>query len=49
MDTVGTFEMAVELAKNQLFTTIHKHYKAEEWINFVERINRNENVSFVEE
>lgn len=44
MDTVGTFEMAVELAKNRLFTAIHKHYKAEEWINFMEKIGRNEKV-----
>ena len=26
MDTVGTFEMAITLAANKLFTTIHKHY-----------------------
>uniref|UniRef100_A0A915DFM8 GMP reductase n=1 Tax=Ditylenchus dipsaci TaxID=166011 RepID=A0A915DFM8_9BILA len=35
MDTVGTFEMAVELAKSQLFTTIHKHYSVQEWKDFV--------------
>uniref|UniRef100_A0A914VY36 GMP reductase n=1 Tax=Plectus sambesii TaxID=2011161 RepID=A0A914VY36_9BILA len=36
MDTVGTFEMAAELAKSQLFTTIHKHYSVDQWKNFAE-------------
>jgi len=31
MDTVGTFEMATVLHKQQLFTAIHKHYSIEEW------------------
>lgn len=35
MDTVGTFEMAGELAKEKLFTAIHKHYSLEEWANFM--------------
>lgn len=34
MDTVGTFEMAETLAKQKLFTAIHKHYSLEEWRNF---------------
>merc|ERR1712071_62620 len=34
MDTVGTFEMATSLAKHGMFTTIHKHYKVEDWVNF---------------
>lgn len=34
MDTVGTFEMAAALHKHSLFTTIHKHYSLEEWIQF---------------
>lgn len=34
MDTVGTFEMAKELSKHTLFTTIHKHYTVEEWTDF---------------
>jgi len=38
MDTVGTFDMAVELAKSQLFTTIHKHYSVDEWLEFAERV-----------
>lgn len=36
MDTVGTFEMAEELAKHKIFTAIHKHYTIEEWASFVE-------------
>lgn len=34
MDTVGTFEMAVVLAKHKLITCIHKHYTIEEWEKF---------------
>lgn len=34
MDSVGTFEMAQELAKFQMFTAIHKFYSLEEWIQF---------------
>ena len=34
MDTVGTFEMAKELAKHKLFTAVHKHYSLEEWRDF---------------
>jgi len=37
MDTIGTFEIARELAKNSLFTTIHKHYTLEEWIDFAKK------------
>lgn len=35
MDTVGTFEMAKVLAKEKLFTAIHKHCTLEEWNNFL--------------
>ncbi|WP_299100448.1 GMP reductase [uncultured Winogradskyella sp.] len=35
MDTVGTFEMALELSKLKLFTAIHKHYSVEEWNSFL--------------
>lgn len=38
MDTVGTFEMAKELAKHQLFTAIHKHYSVAEWNVFLENV-----------
>lgn len=34
MDTVGTFEMAVQLAKHKLICCIHKHYSVEEWVEF---------------
>jgi len=34
MDTVGIFSVAKEFAKNSLFTTIHKHYSVEEWVEF---------------
>ncbi|MHB0756293.1 GMP reductase [Polaribacter sp. M15] len=34
MDTVGTFEMAIALAKHKMFTAIHKHYSINEWRNF---------------
>ena len=36
MDTVGTFEMALELAKEKIITAIHKHYTIEEWSQFLE-------------
>jgi GMP reductase len=31
MDTVGTFEMAMALYKQNMFTCVHKHYSLEEW------------------
>ena len=34
MDTTGTFEMAVALAKYQVLVCIHKHYTLEEWKAF---------------
>ncbi len=37
MDTVGTFEMAAELAKHQIITAVHKHYSQEEWKNFYKK------------
>ncbi|WPR70395.1 GMP reductase [Flavobacterium sp. NG2] len=39
MDTVGTFEMALALAKEKLFTAIHKHYTLEEWTQFFSRLS----------
>jgi len=39
MDTVGTFEMAKELAKHKLFTAIHKHYSVAEWNVFLENVS----------
>ncbi|NJM78809.1 MAG: GMP reductase [Flavobacterium sp.] len=41
MDTVGTFEMATELAKHKIFTAIHKHYSIEEWTNFLSKTSQN--------
>lgn len=35
MDTVGTFEMAIELFKNKLFTAIQKHYTLNQWDDFL--------------
>ncbi len=35
MDTVGTFEMALELYKHKMFSAIHKHYSVEEWNKFI--------------
>lgn len=39
MDTVGTFEMAKALAKEKLFTAIHKHYSVGEWNDFLNGIS----------
>lgn len=41
MDTVGTFEMATELAKHKIFTAVHKHYTIEEWKKFMDEIGNN--------
>lgn len=35
MDTVGTFAMAVALARHGLFTAVHKHYAPAAWDEFV--------------
>lgn len=37
MDTVGTFEMAVELAKFEFITCVHKHYTPEQWDAFAQQ------------
>uniref|UniRef100_A0AC35UIR2 GMP reductase n=1 Tax=Rhabditophanes sp. KR3021 TaxID=114890 RepID=A0AC35UIR2_9BILA len=42
MDTVGTFAMASILAKNKMFTTIHKHYTVKEWTDFAASIENKE-------
>ena len=39
MDTVGTFEMAAVLAKEKLFTAIHKHYSPQEWNEFLQNVS----------
>ncbi len=35
MDTVGTFEMALALSNQQIFTAIHKHYTTDQWKTFL--------------
>lgn len=35
MDSVGSFEMATELAKHGAMTAMHKHYTVEQWAEFV--------------
>jgi GMP reductase len=35
MDTVGTFEMALALAEQGLFTAVHKHYTVKQWNTFL--------------
>ena len=37
MFTTGTFEMAKEFQKNHMFTALHKHYSAEQLIEFLEK------------
>lgn len=39
MDTVGTFQMAIELSKHKLVTAIHKHYSIEKWTEFIKSQN----------
>ncbi|MDR1529540.1 MAG: GMP reductase [Burkholderiales bacterium] len=38
MDTVGTFEMALALAKHNLATALHKHYEAEQYVAFFKKL-----------
>jgi len=35
MDTVGTFEVAKELAALHMLTAVHKHYDVDQWREFV--------------
>ncbi|MGC9492746.1 GMP reductase [Vibrio genomosp. F10] len=35
MDSVGSFDMATELAKHGVMTAMHKHYSVEQWAEFV--------------
>lgn len=37
MSTTGTFEMARELQKHQMFCALHKHYTSEQLIQFLEQ------------
>lgn len=45
MDTTGTFEMGVSLARYKCLTTIHKYYSQEDWKIFA--IRRPEAVPYV--
>lgn len=47
MDTIGTFDIAVEMCKQSLFTAIDKHRSIDEWKKFRDehpeclKVNRN--------
>lgn len=41
MDTVGTFEMALELYNHKMFTAIHKHYTLQQWNKFMSEAPNN--------
>ena len=45
MDTTGTFEMAKEVSKYEMFTCIHKHYSIEDWKNFKLSMNKGVNIN----
>lgn len=36
MDTVGTFDAAIELARHKMLTAVHKHYSVAQWQAFLE-------------
>ncbi|MGF1755030.1 GMP reductase [Vibrio makurazakiensis] len=40
MDSVGSFEMATELAKHGVMTAMHKHYTVEQWAEFVKNADK---------
>ncbi|MCL4152020.1 UNVERIFIED_CONTAM: hypothetical protein GTU68_046706 [Idotea baltica] len=42
MDTVGTFEMARQLAKHSLLCAIHKHYSIQDWAEFINQLSKDE-------
>lgn len=39
MDTIGTFEVAQEMSKQNLFTTVHKHYAVDNWVEFCKKFD----------
>jgi len=45
MDTVGTFDMARTLAKEDLFTCVHKHYDADDWARFATEVEKQDGAS----
>jgi len=40
MDTIGTFDMAIALAKHHCVTAIHKHYEVDQWTKFFETTDK---------
>lgn len=44
MDTVGTFEMAEVLSKQNLLTAMHKHYTLNEWKSYMNSFNNPQNL-----
>lgn len=40
MDTTGTFEMARALGAHQMMTALHKHYDAEQYVEFFRQLER---------
>jgi GMP reductase len=47
MDTTGTFEMAQSLYKHKLITCIHKHYKVQEWNDYLQKMKTNFGTNFL--
>lgn len=41
MDSVGSFAMAMALAKHGVMTAVHKHYSVEDWAEFVKSSDNN--------
>lgn len=41
MDTTGTFEMAIKLSTLKIFTSIHKYYNVNEWLDFRDLMKSN--------
>lgn len=48
MDTVGTFEIALELMKHKMLTALHKHYSVDDFDNFISTLDQQSKESFFE-
>lgn len=48
MDTVGTFEVALELMNHKMLTALHKHYSVEDFDNFILTLDQKSKESFFE-
>ena len=44
MDTTGTFEMARALDAHGMMTALHKHYGADEYLNFFSSLARTQSI-----